>query len=529
MTSSASSLPPPATIPRRVFPIYVKVMLLFFVNVLVVAGGAFWMLRTVFELDRDLLIDRNARERLQLLGATVGRELFESPRTSWDAILKKHGAENHAELSLYDAFGVVRAGAKNSPPERVNFFLTELARAGKPSPPPPEGDRERDREREREPRRVPHPGEPNEFDEGPPPRERERPPHPNFDRKEPIAPMKIEALADGGVYWFTVKLMPILEGRPPERSPFLVGKINGLGESALLFNPMPWLFAAGGVLLISALVWFPLVRSLTKSLGKMTEATSKIAEGNFDDRVDDSRRDELGQLGSAINAMSERLGGFVSGQKRFLGDIAHELCSPLVRMEMALGILEQKAPEELTGRLVDVREEVREMSELVSELLSFSKAGFQSISPSRENITLSAVVENAIAREAANEEVKVELPQGVEVVAAPAMLSRAIGNLLRNAVRYAAHCGPIEITAHQQGKHVEITISDHGPGVPEEDLPRLFDPFFRSDPSRTRETGGTGLGLAIVKSCVEACGGKVVAENHPNGGFMVTLSLEAAN
>ena len=507
--------------PRRVFPIYVKVLMLFFLNVLIVAGGAFWALRQVFELDRELLVDRNARERLQLLGETVVKQTKSTSWLNWDRILNEHSEVNHAQLSLFRNNGEWLSGAKHELPEAVRDLLRGPQQGQGNGPPP------RDQQWEGRPPR-------DEFDfldpESPPRRPNPNPnPNPNGDTPSAKGAYKVEAVDAAGAYWFVVRLPPIPEAGPPNRPPSLVGRVASLGESNLLFNPKPWFFAGLGVLFVSALVWLPLVRSLTKTLSQMTHATAKIAQGQFDVRVSESRRDELGHLGSAINAMSERLAGFVTGQKRFLGDIAHELCSPVVRMEMALGILEQKVPEELLPRLADVREEVREMSELVSELLSFSKAGLTGVPQQQENVTLLDIVRGAISREAAKSDVRIELPESLRVQAAPAMLGRAIGNILRNAVRYAGDCGPIEITADQEDDAVQLTIADHGPGVPEEDLPKLFDPFFRCDLSRTRETGGTGLGLAIVKSCIDTCGGTVAVANHPDGGFIVTLTMRIAS
>src|SRR5439155_20847176 len=124
----------------------------------------------------------------------------------------------------------------------------------------------------------------------------------------------------------------------------------------------------------SALLWFPLIRGITRSIGQMTQATREIAEGRFDGRVNERRRDELGALGQSVNRMAARLAGFVTGQKRFLGDTSNELCSPIARIQMALGILEQRADEKQKAYVADLREEVQHISNLVNELLSFSKA-----------------------------------------------------------------------------------------------------------------------------------------------------------
>jgi two-component system sensor histidine kinase CpxA len=113
-------------------------------------------------------------------------------------------------------------------------------------------------------------------------------------------------------------------------------------------------------------------------------------------------------------------------------------------------------------------------------------------------------------------------------MAVPRLLSRALENIIRNAVRYAAADGPILITANRDYANVILTVSDVGPGVPEDTLPKLFDPFYRPDNSRTTVTGGTGLGLAIVKSCIKACHGDVSASNRVPTGFIVTITLQAA-
>jgi two-component system sensor histidine kinase CpxA len=142
----------------------------------------------------------------------------------------------------------------------------------------------------------------------------------------------------------------------------------------------------------------------------------------------------------------------------------------------------------------------------------------------------------------------VDVPGSLAVMAEPDLLARALGNVIRNALRYASPtsaggegysyrpavqsdgrpAGPITVSARERGDHVSIFVTDSGPGVPEESLHRLFDPFFRPETARTRETGGTGLGLAIVKSCVEACGGSVAVRNAQPQGLQVEFELRRA-
>ena len=108
------------------------------------------------------------------------------------------------------------------------------------------------------------------------------------------------------------------------------------------------------------------------------------------------------------------------------------------------------------------------------------------------------------------------------------MLQRALGNLIRNAIRYAGDAGPIHVTAEPRGEELHITVADEGPGIPEAALPKIFDPFYRLDEARTKESGGVGLGLAIVKTCVEACNGTVTAANREPKGLAVTIALKRA-
>jgi len=281
--------------------------------------------------------------------------------------------------------------------------------------------------------------------------------------------------------------------------------------------------------LFSALFWFPFVGRITRSLAQLNSATTRIAEGHFDVRVRSNRRDEIGQLGDSINRMAERLESLVTGQKRFLGDTAHELCSPLARIQVALGILEQRASTGSEACLADLREEVQHMSALIDELLSFSRASLTKTKLELRPAKLKELVERALRREGqAGSNVEVEVPDTLEVIAEPDLLLRAVGNLIRNALRYAGQNGPITISARTDAASVELVVADHGPGVPEEVLQRLFDPFFRLDDARSRESGGVGLGLTIVKTCVEACRGTVECRNREPYGLEVIVRLQRA-
>jgi two-component system sensor histidine kinase CpxA len=531
----------PTARPRRYFPLYGKILLWFFANVLLVGGVAFWLVRDHFGLDRTLLLTRDGRARLQLRAEqTLDTFLAAGPgRAEADEVMARLGEDEQMRFALFDFGGTLVAGEAMTLPPLVRERLgTGRFRAGPPGRPgggpPPENGAEG--MRPPGPPGRPDPG--GREDAAGDGRRGAGPGQAGVRRgrgwreggRSADFPKEALRTENPTRYWVIARLPPTPEGPGGGRPLALVGMAESLGQSPLLFDPKPWLLGGLGLLAASALLWWPFVRGLTRSLAQMRGATERVAQGDFAVRVDDRRGDELGQLGTAINAMTGRLEGFVHGQKRFLGDIAHELCSPLARMEMALGILEHRTPPDLRERVGDVREEVREMSSLVDELLAFSKAGLQASATACERVALLPLLNAAVAREASGTQVTVAVPDDLAVFAAPALLSRAVGNILRNAVHHAGPSGPVAITATSgEAGAVSLTIADHGPGVPPEALPKLFDPFFRVDPSRTRETGGVGLGLAIVKSCVEACGGTVAARNRTDGtGLVVDLRLRAA-
>jgi two-component system sensor histidine kinase CpxA len=261
----------------------------------------------------------------------------------------------------------------------------------------------------------------------------------------------------------------------------------------------------------------------------MTHATEEIAAGRFEAPLRASRRDELGRLGQAINRMASRLSSYVTGQKRFLGDIAHELCSPIARIQVALGILEERGDPKQKPYVEDVHEEIQNMSSLVDELLSFSKASLEPAAIKLQPVAVRKIVEEAIRREtSSNSNIQLLLADGLSVLAAPELLLRSFANLIRNAIRYAGHAGPITVSSERTNVHVILSVTDCGPGIPEDALAQIFDPFYRLQPARDRESGGVGLGLAIVKTCIESCHGTVVCRNRKPSGLEVLITLPSA-
>jgi two-component system, OmpR family, sensor histidine kinase CpxA len=371
----------------------------------------------------------------------------------------------------------------------------------------------------REALRPPHPRPRSESEwerSGPPDEPPGPPPAPPSARRRTLLVRDGQPVA----FWLAVPLNK--PGQPPG---VIVLRIPTVTALFRLLDLTPWLAVALGVAGFSILFWLPFVRSLTGDLAKLTRATEAIAGGRFDTRVASGRRDELGTLGGAVNHMADRLDRLVTGQKRFLGDIAHELGSPLGRMQVSVEILEQRADPALRPAIHDVREEVEHMARLVEELLAFTRAGLQARPAVLASVELAPLVARVLAREAAHDAVRVQLADGVRVQADANLLDRALGNVIRNALFHAGRDATITLRLESSRTEVRLILEDSGPGVPTEALARLGEPLYRPDVARTREGGGSGLGLAIVKTCVEACGGTVEFSCCEPHGLRVTLRL----
>jgi len=280
------------------------------------------------------------------------------------------------------------------------------------------------------------------------------------------------------------------------------------------------------VLAVSALLWWPFAWQVTRSIRELLSATRRMSQGRLETRVSVARRDEIGQLAAAINTMAEHLQGYLQGQRQFIADVAHEVVSPLARMQIGLGILEAHVPQAGAAALRDVHEDLEQMAEMLEELLLFSRSSLDSNRTTPGAVALASVVSKVVEKEAGDAPVSVQVGTDLRIVAYPPLIERALSNLVRNARRYASKDGnPIEIIAQASGSRVKIAVRDRGPGVPASALARLGEPFFRPQIDRARATGGFGLGLAIVRRCTEVNNGQVAFRNRDGGGFEAELDL----
>lgn len=330
------------------------------------------------------------------------------------------------------------------------------------------------------------------------------------------------------LFWFGIRV-PVGSRETAPVPGALIVSSSSLFTNPALFDSRPWVTGLAAMALCTLFCWVPMIRYLSRSFREVLKATERLAEGHFDSKLEaGGHGDEIAQLSAALNRVSRQLEGFVAGQKRFLGDIAHELTAPIARTNAAVGVLELGSAGGALPYLARVSEEIGQMSALVNELLHFSKAGLRQDPSPLIPQCVAEVVETIIQRESAQARVVLAETGNLTVLAQPDGLCRALSNLVRNAVRYASDAGPVTISARRRGSMVEILVADEGPGIPEELLERVFTPFYRLDSSRSRTTGGSGLGLAIVKACVEASGGTVRCRNRTPRGLEAIVTLNAA-
>jgi len=295
------------------------------------------------------------------------------------------------------------------------------------------------------------------------------------------------------------------------------------------------LWTGAGVAFVAALlVGGVLVRGIVAPVRHLSEAAERIAQGDLEVRAEVASRDEIGQLGRAFNAMAESLARSRAVRRAQTADIAHELRNPLSVLQ---GTLEAMAdgvyaptPENLDPALA----QVKTLTRLVEDLRVLALADAGELRLDRQRIALGALLARvAEGHRMAFEEqgldlVEEQVPELPDVIGDADRLAQVLGNLLANALHHVPAGGEVQLSAVVGEGGVIVSVVDHGPGVAEEDLPHLFERFWRGDPSRHRDTGGSGLGLAIARHIVEGHGGRIWAEITPGGGLTVSFRLPAA-
>lgn len=294
------------------------------------------------------------------------------------------------------------------------------------------------------------------------------------------------------------------------------------------------------VALIGAAFCYWLARYLTSPVSKLRAATQEFASGNLSVRVGrqfGTRRDELTSLGADFDVMAEQIETLIKSQRRLLGDISHELRSPLTRLNVALELARQRAGVDAMTALERIQREAENLNEMIGQLLALTRLETGTVHDQKTEVDLVNLVQEITAdadyeARSRGRSVVLYSVERCTVTGNQELLRRAIDNVVRNAVHYTKEGTAVEIRVALEDEatrtsNVVITVRDHGIGVPEESLSKIFEAFHRVDEARDRESGGTGLGLAIAQRAVKLHGGTIVARNAPSGGLEVTLTLPA--
>lgn len=327
---------------------------------------------------------------------------------------------------------------------------------------------------------------------------------------------------------------------PDGKEYFAVGEVHrGASDvigrfSELAFWPLVvWVVASGGVC-------FWMARYLTSPVVKLRQASQQLAEGDLSARAGEaigSRRGELADLVRDFDRMAERIQSLVDSQNQLLSDVSHELRSPLARLSVAIGVARRRAGADTIPALDRIELEAERLNDLISRVLMLCRleVGEEAVHQAGEiDIThlLNEIVTDAnFEAQSRNCRVHFTGTEPCTVIGNLALLRSAIENVIRNAMRYTAENTEIEVSVQQalarERRMCLVSVRDHGPGIPEDQLEEVFRPFYRLDDARERQTGGSGLGLAIAQRAIRLHRGWTRAMNAPGGGLLVELAIAA--
>lgn len=274
--------------------------------------------------------------------------------------------------------------------------------------------------------------------------------------------------------------------------------------------------------LFSLMVTLSITRPLSRLRGAVHELGQTTYQQNSLAQLA-SRRDEFGVLARDFNRMGSRLQSLIGSQRQLLRDVSHELRSPLARLRIALALAERAEPAQRDLLWPRLTRECDRLEALISEILVLARVDAEQATA--EDVDLPALL-HAVRKDALvavpEQSIELDIAPHLALQGWPTMIERAVDNLLRNALRFNPGPSPVVLSAQQVDGRVRISVRDHGPGVAEEHLARLSEPFFRAP---GQSAAGHGLGLAIARRAAERHGGSLHLENHAQGGLIATLDL----
>ena len=331
------------------------------------------------------------------------------------------------------------------------------------------------------------------------------------------------------------EMMPYAEGLV--HSPFSIrshifGRKSTDGRFVLILVRENWYFwflqpAHLLVIGLAVLLCYGFAHYLTAPVRRLRAAVDRLGRGDLSARAEESRHDELGDLAASFNRMADHIQALVAAERRLLFDISHELRSPLARLSVAV---ELARTDDLGAPPLDrIQKEADRLNSLIKQMLEVTRSEREPSRMNKERLRLDELVGELVddcSIEARANGCALDLASAGEVTLDGdlELLRRAIENVMRNAIRYAPAASKVEVALENGGGWAKIRVRDYGPGVPEEALPRLFDPYYRVEEDRDRKSGGVGLGLSIARRAVELHKGKLRATNV-QPGLLVEIEL----
>jgi len=302
--------------------------------------------------------------------------------------------------------------------------------------------------------------------------------------------------------------------------------LDGLTHTLVIVVPLTLLLAAGGGVFLA--------RRALKPVDQISETARTISESDLSGRIQVDTRDELGRLASTLNQMIERLQRAFKRQQQFTGDASHELRTPLavIQAESSLALQRERPADEYRQSLQTITQEADHMSSMIDRLLVLARADVGREQLALERVSLGGLVQDVstdveiLCREKG---LGFKLNQTGEVVVEGdrAMLRQLLLDLLDNAIRYTPKGGTVSVSLRREGRMAVVSVADAGIGIPSEDLPLIFERFYRVDKARSRSEGGSGLGLAICQRIAEAHGGRIKVESQVGKGSTFSVWLPA--
>ena len=292
---------------------------------------------------------------------------------------------------------------------------------------------------------------------------------------------------------------------------------------------------SAGIAAAVVLLSFILSRMLTRKISALLTGIRKVREGAYEHRTHIPGRDEIAQIGEEFNSLTDRLQTTETLRRRFVSDASHELKTPLAAIRLLTdSILQTDNMDMETVRdfVTDIGSEAERLSRITEDLLRLTRLDSNQVDPP-EVVEVAPVLEQvmrmmSLLAQEKGTELTCQTGGDCRVLATKGEVHQVIYNLTDNAVKYSGSRGKVRAELRRDGNDVVLTVADNGPGIPKEDLPRVFERFYRVDKARSRAAGGTGLGLSIVQDTVTKRGGTVSAANRPGGGAVFTVRWPAA-